>query len=99
MSDVAINPPHYRDDKRGECIDALSDHFREWLKALGFVYSTRIVTFMMLGFCVGNAFKYRWRAGAKDGESAERDEGKARWYDQFARHLAIPGEPDPRSLR
>ena len=32
-----------------------------------------------LGFCVGNAIKYLWRAGLK-GESAVQDLKKARWY-------------------
>lgn len=31
-------------------------------------------------FNVGNAVKYLWRAGLKDGEPAPRDLKKARWY-------------------
>lgn len=33
-----------------------------------------------LNFCVGNAVKYLWRAGLKDGASALDDLRKARWY-------------------
>lgn len=32
------------------------------------------------GFSLGNALKYIWRAGLKDGESAVQDLEKARWY-------------------
>lgn len=31
-------------------------------------------------FCVGNAIKYLWRAGLKDGSPALEDLKKARWY-------------------
>lgn len=33
-----------------------------------------------LNFCVGNAMKYLWRAGLKDGTDAITDLEKARWY-------------------
>lgn len=31
-------------------------------------------------FCIGNAIKYLWRAGLKDGQSTETDLKKAIWY-------------------
>jgi hypothetical protein len=31
-------------------------------------------------FCIGNAIKYLWRQGLKDGESNIRDLKKAMWY-------------------
>lgn len=31
-------------------------------------------------FCIGQAMKYIWRAGRKDGESESDDLGKAQWY-------------------
>lgn len=31
-------------------------------------------------FCLGNALKYIWRAGLKDGNSAIQDLEKASWY-------------------
>lgn len=33
-----------------------------------------------LPFCLGNAIKYIWRAGKKDGEDLLTDLAKARWY-------------------
>ncbi len=33
-----------------------------------------------MGFCLGNAIKYIWRAGLKDGNSKRQDLEKARWY-------------------
>ena len=35
------------------------------------------------GFCRCNSFKYRFRAGKKDGSSAEEDLEKARFYEDF----------------
>lgn len=34
----------------------------------------------LLGFNLGNAFKYAWRAGTKPGASLVEDLSKARWY-------------------
>ena len=33
-----------------------------------------------LNFCIGNAIKYLWRAGLKDGNSDIQDLKKAVWY-------------------
>ena len=33
------------------------------------------------GFCKCNAYKYRFRAGQKEGNSAEQDIEKAEWYE------------------
>ncbi len=41
-------------------------------------------------FCIGNAIKYLWRAGLKEGESTERDLKKAIWY--INRELQNKGE-------
>ena len=35
-----------------------------------------------MGFCVGNAIKYLWRAGLKDGTDQLTDLRKAAWYIQ-----------------
>lgn len=35
------------------------------------------------GFCKCNAFKYRFRAGKKEGNSAEQDISKAEWYEEY----------------
>lgn len=33
-----------------------------------------------MGFCIGNAIKYLWRAGLKDPSATVEDLKKARWY-------------------
>lgn len=83
-----VNPAHYRQEGKAECIDALREKFQREHGAMGGV--------MFVGFCLGNAFKYRWRAGQK-GEAAE-DEAKACWYEQMAAHV-VEGKPDPRASR
>lgn len=35
-------------------------------------------------FCICNAYKYRFRDGSKPGVTAEQDEEKARWYEDYA---------------
>ncbi len=35
------------------------------------------------GFCRCNAYKYRYRAGRKDGNTAEQDLAKAEWYENY----------------
>lgn len=34
-------------------------------------------------FCICNAYKYRFRAGAKQTEAAEDDIAKAEWYERY----------------
>lgn len=34
-------------------------------------------------FCICNAYKYRFRAGKKHGETAESDIAKAEWYEAY----------------
>ena len=34
-------------------------------------------------FCICNAYKYRFRAGAKQGETAQSDIAKAEWYEAY----------------
>lgn len=38
-------------------------------------------------YCEINAFKYRMRAGEKEGQPAERDIDKAKWYEDKAKEL------------
>lgn len=57
-----------------------------------------------IAFCLGNAMKYRARAGKKAAAEGE-DVAKAEWYEQMAAHVeaAMSGDgasfPDPRSAR
>lgn len=97
----ATNPAHYRDPEKGECIDALPEHFSKYAaQTLGVrdipAARTTIVRWMMLGFCVGNAFKYRWRRGRKD--DVAKEDAKAKWYGEFAVYILGDG-PDPRDGR
>lgn len=102
------NPKHYR--KNGiECIDALPERFRKVIRETidpeGELVITKAqedfhIKLMMIGFCSGNAYKYGWRAGNKEGEPLEKDMLKAEWYDRFAAHLIDPhGNPDPRDKK
>ena len=53
-----------------------------------------------LYFCLGNALKYRDRAGLKEQVDAARDLAAADWYAAMARHLLDPeGAADPRASR
>jgi len=39
------------------------------------------------GFCRYKAFKYRFRAGKKDGNSAAQDIAKAEWYEGYLMNM------------
>ena len=44
--------------------------------------------------------KYLYRVGLKEGQSTERDEGKAEWYHAMYWHAYDPeNNPDPRKGR
>ena len=67
-----INPAHYVGSGGKQCIDYMIDKFGK-----DHTY----------WFCKINAFKYRFRAGKKKGESAKTDYAKADWYDNYANKL------------
>lgn len=60
-----VNHPSHYQGKY-ECIDIMKAMFGE--------YELKV-------FCKLNAFKYRFRAGKKDGSSMEEDVAKAEWYE------------------
>jgi len=62
-----INHPDYYQGKF-ECIDVMRAMFGD---------------FAVADFCKCNAFKYRFRAGKKPGEEAEKDLAKAEWYEEY----------------
>lgn len=67
-----INPTHYTDSNGKQCIDYMLEKFGyEELRA----------------FCELNAYKYRFRAGKKDGEQYEDDIEKATWYENKIKEL------------
>ena len=69
------HPAHYQKNGK-ECIVAMEEEFGPYA-----VYY----------FCKLNAFKYRWRAGLKDGNSSEQDNKKAEWYENYATKLLDKG--------
>jgi hypothetical protein len=61
-----------------ELVDDLVNHPPHYMKHPSGVECIQITEHM--NFNVGNATKYIWRAGEKDGTSAVTDLSKARWY-------------------
>jgi len=76
MINNMINPTHYRDNGYGiEVIDMMRKVFGDDAVAT---------------FCTINAFKYRMRAGKKEGNPAEQDLAKEQWYLGQAKELRLP---------
>lgn len=75
MNNNINHPSHYQKDGHKECIDEMREKFGDTA-----VYY----------FCRLNAYKYRYRAGLKDGNSAEQDLKKAEWYDEYAEKHLLP---------
>lgn len=71
MAEQVNHPSHYQKGGR-ECIDVMVEEFG--VEAV-------------INFCKCNTFKYRWRAGLKEGQAAETDEAKAQWYERKAEEL------------
>lgn len=67
-----VNHPAHYNSGGIECIDAM-------VAALGPLVTAH--------FCHGNAFKYLWRAGQKDGNPVTQDFKKAKWYIEKAIEL------------
>lgn len=65
MTELVQHPQHYNIEGRKECIV-------EMLEKYGFHATAN--------FALLNSYKYLFRAGLKDGNSAEQDVKKARWY-------------------
>ena len=73
MSDNVNHPAYYQQEGRKECIVEMEEQFG---------------ILAVFWFCKLNAYKYRYRAGAKAGNTAEQDEAKALWYDSKADEMA-----------
>ena len=71
MKEQVNHPAHYQKGGR-ECIDVMIEKFG---------------VDAVINFCECNCFKYEWRAGLKDGNSAEQDLAKAEWYRNKAKEL------------
>lgn len=66
-----INHPNYYQGRK-ECIEIMRDIFGDEA---------------VIGFCKCNAYKYRFRAGNKEGNSVEQDIAKAEWYEEYLHKL------------
>lgn len=72
MTDMVNHPAHYNVAGRKECIVEMEE-----------IYGTEAV----INFCELNAYKYRYRAGLKAGNSLIQDELKAQYYEEYAKRL------------
>ena len=72
MTEYINHPPHYLKGDRKECIVEMEEKYGAEMTAI---------------FCLTNAYKYLYRAGEKDGNSAMQDNLKARWCFDYANKL------------
>lgn len=72
MKDLVNHPDHYNRPGRKECIVEMEEKFGP---------------LAVYWFSVLSAYKYRYRDGDKDGNSAEQDEAKAEWFDRKAAEM------------
>lgn len=64
----SVNHPAHYNNGLYECIDLMRE-----------IYGDEMVR----SFCILNAYKYRFRAGKKQGAAAQSDIAKAEWYEQY----------------
>lgn len=84
MVEHVNHPSHYCQPGKKECIVEMEEKFGAYA-----VYN----------FCLCNAYKYRYRAGEKDGNPQEQDLKKAEWYENYANQLKariLPSEDTDR---
>lgn len=72
MNENVNHPSHYNQPGKKECIVEMREQFGD------------VATYW---FCRLNAYKYRYRAGNKEGNSSEQDIAKAEWYEAYAEDL------------
>jgi len=66
------HPAYYNQPGKKECIEEMRDQFGD---------------LAVYWFCKLNAFKYNRRKGFKEGNNAEQDAAKAKWYDSYSDRL------------
>lgn len=74
IADTDINRPSYYNKGGRECIDIMRDLFGDEV---------------VKGFCRCNFFKYRYRAGDKADNDAEKDLKKAEWYEDYLHKMNV----------
>lgn len=72
MSEQVNHPSHYSQNGRRECIEEMRIMFGDEA---------------VRQWCILTAYKYRYRAGNKEGNSAEQDSNKAEWYLNYAENM------------
>lgn len=65
VNDLINNPNHYQQENGRECIEEMVLLFGKQ---------------SVIDFCRCNAYKYKFRAGKKEGNPKEQDLAKANWY-------------------
>ena len=73
------HPSHYQIKDRFECIEEMRLMFGDEA---------------VKDFCRCNAYKYYYRAGSKDGESADKDRAKGMWYLKYYAKMCREKEHD-----
>lgn len=68
------HPSHYNQEGKKECIEQMREDYGDTITVI---------------FCLTNAYKYLYRAGAKEGNSKAQDIAKARWYYNYATNHSI----------
>lgn len=71
-SEQVNHPSHYQQNGRRECIEEMR-----------LVFGDAAVK----QWCIMTAYKYRYRTGNKENNSAEQDNAKAEWYLNYAEGL------------
>jgi hypothetical protein len=77
MEENVNHPSHYNQEGKKECIVEMREKYGD---------------VAVYWFCRLNAYKYRYRKGSKSGNSAEQDEAKAQWYEDYANKLSFETE-------
>lgn len=72
MKEMVNHPAHYNAPGRKECIEEMVDEWGAEQTAI---------------WCEMTAYKYEYRAGTKEGNSAEQDMAKRQWYLDKAKEL------------
>lgn len=70
--ELVSHPNHYNLPGRKECIVEMEEKYGAEVTAV---------------FCLTNSYKYLYRAGAKDGNTAEQDIDKAKFYFNYVNKL------------
>lgn len=70
--ELVSHPNHYNLPGRKECIVEMEEKYGAEVTAV---------------FCLANSYKYLYRAGAKDGNTAEQDIDKAKFYFDYENQL------------